>query len=406
MSYSVLDLFAGCGGFSNGFIKKNFTIKGAIEVDKDIALTYRKNHSDTKLFIGDIRKLNIEDVRNELGDIDVIIGGPPCQGFSVAGKRDVNDQRNTLPLEFIKYVDYFKPKIFVMENVKGLISMDKGRVLKHFIERFEAIGYKVKYELLNCADYEIPQTRERIFVVGVREDINIEFSFPSKSKTMITLGEAIGDIEQVGTFEETNQHNHDMFFPVDRRTYELLGEGNFLCDLRHGENHVHSWEISLKGECSQKEMDILNAISENRRKKKYGNKDGNPLSIEDILELTNYDDIRNEIENLLRMRYIGKIDGKYDIHDRKINIGLRIFDRDKPVNTITTLSGANSSYAHYSQPRNFTVREVARLQTFDDDFIFYGSIRSQYKQVGNAVPPKIAEKIAEQVKQLLDNISL
>ena len=106
------------------------------------------------------------------------------------------------------------------------------------------------------------------------------------------------------------------------------------------------------------------------------------------------------------MIYIDKIDGKYDIHDRKINIGLRIFDRDKPVNTITTLSGANSSYAHYSQPRNFTVREVARLQTFDDDFIFYGSIRSQYKQVGNAVPPKIAEKIAEQVKQLLDSISL
>ena len=127
------------------------------------------------MFIGDIRKLNIEDVRNELGDIDKSHWSPPCQGFSVAGKRDVNDQRNTLPLEFIKYVDYFKPKIFVMENVKGLISMDKGRVLKHFIERFEAIGYKVKYELLNCADYEIPQTRERIFVVGVKKILILNF---------------------------------------------------------------------------------------------------------------------------------------------------------------------------------------------------------------------------------------
>jgi len=406
MSYKVLDLFSGCGGFSNGFIKQNFTIKGAIEFDKEIALTYQKNHPDTKIFIGDIRKLNIEEVKNELGDIDVIIGGPPCQGFSIAGKRDINDQRNTLPLEFIKYVEYFNPKIFVMENVKGLVSMDKGRVLKHFLEQFEAIGYKVKYKVLNCSDYEVPQIRERIFIVGVRNDIPLDFSFPEKSERIITLGEAIGDIEQIGSFEETQQYNHDMYFPVDKKTYELLGEGNFLCDLRHGENHVHSWEISLKGECSPKETSILNAISENRRKKKYGNKDGNPLSIEDIKELTNYDDISSEIKNLIRMEYLEEIDGKYDIHDRKINIGLRIFDRNKPVNTITTLSGANSSYAHYSQPRNFTVREVARLQTFDDNFIFYGNISSQYRQVGNAVPPKMAEKIAEQVKKILDNISL
>lgn len=406
MSYKVLDLFSGCGGFSNGFIKQNFTIKGAIEFDKEIALTYQKNHPDTKIFIGDIRKLNIEEVKNELGDIDVIIGGPPCQGFSIAGKRDINDQRNTLPLEFIKYVEYFNPKIFVMENVKGLVSMDKGRVLKHFLEQFEAIGYKVKYKVLNCSDYEVPQIRERIFIVGVRNDIPLDFSFPEKSERIITLGEAIGDIEQIGSFEETQQYNHDMYFPVDKKTYELLGEGNFLCDLRHGENHVHSWEISLKGECSTKEISILNAISENRRKKKYGNKDGNPLSIEDIKELTNYDDISSEIKNLIRMEYLEEIDGKYDIHDRKINIGLRIFDRNKPVNTITTLSGANSSYAHYSQPRNFTVREVARLQTFDDNFIFYGNISSQYRQVGNAVPPKMAEKIAEQVKKILDNISL
>lgn len=406
MSYKVLDLFSGCGGFSNGFIKQNFTIKGAIEFDKEIALTYQKNHPDTKIFIGDIRKLNIEEVKNELGDIDVIIGGPPCQGFSIAGKRDINDQRNTLPLEFIKYVEYFNPKIFVMENVKGLVSMDKGRVLKHFLEQFEAIGYKVKYKVLNCSDYEVPQIRERIFIVGVRNDIPLDFSFPEKSERIITLGEAIGDIEQIGSFEETQQYNHDMYFPVDKKTYELLGEGNFLCDLRHGENHVHSWEISLKGECSPKEISILNAISENRRKKKYGNNDGNPLSIEDIKELTNYDDISSEIKNLIRMEYLEEIDGKYDIHDRKINIGLRIFDRNKPVNTITTLSGANSSYAHYSQPRNFTVREVARLQTFDDNFIFYGNISSQYRQVGNAVPPKMAEKIAEQVKKILDNISL
>ena len=402
MQYNVLDLFAGCGGFSNGFIKEGFLIKGAIEIDKNAALTYQNNHLNTNLFLDDIKNINIELIKDKVEDIDVIIGGPPCQGFSIAGKRDLNDQRNTLPLEFIRYVDFFKPKFFVMENVKGLISMDKGKVLKCFIDEFERIGYTVKYELLNCLEYEIPQARERVFVVGVRNDISQEFEFPIKNSRIVTLGEAIYDLEEIGDFQATGQYNHDMFFPVDTRTYELLGEGNFLCDLRHGPYHVHSWEINLKGSCSPKEIDILNAIAENRRKKKYGLKDGNPLNKEDIIELTRYENIDTEIENLLTMKYLEKFNDKYDIHDRKINMGLRIFDRNKPVNTITTLSGANSSYAHYSQPRNFTVREVARLQTFEDDFIFYGNVSSQYKQVGNAVPPRIARKIAHKIKELLD----
>lgn len=399
--YNVLDLFAGCGGFSTGFKKVGFNIVGAIEFDKNAALSYKENHKNTKLYLDDIRKLDIETVKNDLPPIDVIIGGPPCQGFSIAGKRDINDQRNSLPLEFIRYINYFKPKIFVMENVKGILSMDEGRLINFFLEEFKQAGYVVKLKLIPAVKYGIPQLRERVIIVGVREDIDIAFEYPQEESNVKTLFDAIGDIEDIGSYDETGLHNHDMDYIVDERLYSLLQEGQFLCDIRHGNEHIHSWEISLKGECSEKEIHILNSIAENRRKKQYGPKDGNPLSEEVIKELTGYTNIKEELSNLVNMEYIDLINDKYDIHDRKVNMGLRRFDRNKPVNTITTQSGANSVYAHYNKARNFTVREVARLQTFPDDFIFYGPINSQYRQVGNAVPPLLGEKIAQQVLKVL-----
>lgn len=404
MTYKVLDLFSGAGGFSCGFEQAGFKTIGAIEFDKQAAQTFKENHKDAKVFIDDIRNLHPEDIEDKIGIPDVIIGGPPCQGFSVAGKRDLNDQRNTLPLEYIRFIKHFKPKIFVLENVKGMISMDKGNLLKFFIQEFEKLGYTVQSKLVEAIKHEVPQLRERLFIVGVRNDIDISFSYPQELNSYLTLEDAIGDIEETGTFEEVGVHNHDMCFPVDDTIYFKLMEGKFLCDVRHGQDHVHSWEIELKGECSSKELDILNAISENRRKKKYGPKDGNPLLEETIQSLTGYDDIKEELTKLVKSEYLEKIGDKYDIHDRKVSAGLRRFHRNNPVNTITTQSGKNSPYAHYSQPRNFTVREVARLQTFPDEFIFKGSIPAQYRQVGNAVPPKLGEKIGEQINELLNHL--
>ena len=394
----VLDLFAGCGGFSCGFLMTDkYEIVSAVEFNKSAAETYSKNHTNTKVYLADIQKIDILKFKEENPNIDVVIGGPPCQGFSVAGKRNSEDKRNLLPFEYIKFISEIKPKAFVMENVKGLISMNNGEVLKNIISNLKELNYNVIFKVLNTNDYNVPQIRERIFVVGIRKDLNKTFTFPEKSSFKPTLFNAIGDIEKTGTFEEIGIHNHNNLKKVNEELYFKLGEGNLLCDTRHGKNHVHSWEINLKGECSDKELSILNAIAENRRKKIYGKKDGNPLSLTDIKNLVGFDNLENEINSLINKEYLSKIGDKYDIHDRKINMGLRIFDRNKPINTITTQSGENSTYAHYSQPRNLTVRELARIQTFPDEFIFYGNIKEQETQIGNAVPPKMAKEIAEQL---------
>ena len=395
---NVLDLFAGCGGFSCGFLMTGkYNIVSAVEFNKDAALTYKNNHSETIIFEKDIRELSCSEFKN----IDIIIGGPPCQGFSVAGKRNTEDPRNLLPYEYIRFVKEIKPKAFVLENVKGMLSMNNGETFKDIVKKLKELDYEVSYKLLDISKYNVPQVRERIFIVGIRKDLDKTFSFPEPMNTTLTLFNAIGDIEETGNYETTNMYNHEIFTKVDENLYNLLGEGNMLCDTRHGSIHKHSWEISLKGETTQKEKDILNAIAENRRKKIYGLKDGNPLSVDTIKELSGHDDIAEELEDLLHKEYLSKIGDKYDIHDRKINMGLRIFDRNKPMNTITTQSGSNSTYAHYSKPRNLTVRELARIQTFPDNFIFYGNIKEQERQIGNAVPPVLASYIAEELHKNL-----
>lgn len=402
--YTVLDIFSGAGGFSIGFEQAGFHSVAAVEFDKHAAHTYAQNHPHAHVFNEDICKLDIREVENIVGRPDVVIGGFPCQGFSVAGKRDPLDPRNRLPLEAIRYVRHFQPKLFVMENVKGLLSMEKGETLKFFVEEFERAGYRVRYQLLKAVEYRVPQLRERLIIVGIRNDLSGTYEFPLAVKPEMTLYEAIHDIETPGSYEETGQHNHEFYTEVDKYLHESLGEGKFLCDVRHGEEHVHSWEIGLKGECSQREELILNAISENRRRKEFGPKDGNPLSEETICRLSGLEDIRDELTHLIEMEYLEECGDKYDIHDRKVSSGLRRFSRFKPLNTITTMSGVKSPYAHYSHARNFTVRELARVQTFPDDFVFHGPILAQYRQVGNAVPPAMAKAVAEEASRLLKEI--
>lgn len=395
---NVIDLFAGCGGFSCGFLQTGkFNIISAVEFNKSAATTYRNNHKETKLYETDIKIIDIEEFKSQNQQVDIIIGGPPCQGFSVAGKRNINDMRNTLPYEYIKFVKELQPTAFIMENVKGILSLNNGKIFNNIISELENAGYNVVYQVVDISKFGVPQIRERVLVVGIKKEYNKFFSFPTVFVEEKTLYDAIGDIEKTGDYSSTGINNHEYFTKVDETLYALLGEGNFLCDTRHGKSHIHSWEIRLKGECTEREINILNAISENRRKKIYGPKDGNPLSVDTIKSLTGYSEISNELQSLVSKQYLDKIEEKYDIHDRKINMGLRIFDRNKPINTITTQSGSNSTYAHYSQPRNLTVREMARVQTFPDSFIFFGSIKEQETQIGNAVPPQLAFHIANEL---------
>lgn len=193
--YRVLSLFCGAGGFDLGFIRAGFDIVLGIDFNKDAIDTYKLNFKHPAL-LADIQKVKL------FPDCDVIIGGFPCQGFSITGKREVNDKRNFLYLEFIRVIKEKQPYMFVAENVKGILSMDNGKTIQHIIKDFSNVGYYVRYILLDAQKYGVPQRRERVFIFGIRKDIwdkhnfftfNItKHMFPIQPK--VTLRDAISDI--------------------------------------------------------------------------------------------------------------------------------------------------------------------------------------------------------------------
>jgi len=189
----VVSLFAGCGGLDLGFEKAGFDVVWANEFDATIHATYRLNHPKTELNTSDIRNLAIEDIP----DCDGIIGGPPCQSWSLGGKSlGLDDERGRLVYDYIRIVKGKKPKFFVMENVPGMVTPRHIQAFNQFLDLFRSAGYKLKYELMNASDFKIPQDRQRVIIIGIREDLNNEYLFPTKLNTKpVTMFQAIGDLK-------------------------------------------------------------------------------------------------------------------------------------------------------------------------------------------------------------------
>ena len=188
-----MSLFAGCGGLDLGFKKAGFDVVWANEYDSSIHATYKQNHPHTKLCTLDIRDI----IANDVPDCDGIIGGPPCQSWSLGGKSlGVEDDRGKLVYDYIRIVKDKKPKFFIMENVPGMVTPRHFDAFNEFLNLFRNAGYVVKYELMNAADFQIPQDRQRVIIVGIRKDLNVEFLFPTKlDSTPVTLLSAIGDLK-------------------------------------------------------------------------------------------------------------------------------------------------------------------------------------------------------------------
>lgn len=197
--FTVVSLFSGAGGLDLGFKQAGFELVWANDIDSDCVATYKKNIGD-EIVYGDASEIE----ESEIPDCDVVIGGFPCQGFSVANtKRSVLDERNTLYLQYVRILRAKKPKVFLAENVKGILSLGKGAVIDAIVEDFSEAGYNVTYKLLNAADYGVPQTRERVIIVGVRKDLNCDYKFPEPShnkdgdngkKPWVTVKEALENI--------------------------------------------------------------------------------------------------------------------------------------------------------------------------------------------------------------------
>ncbi len=395
----VISLFSGAGGMDLGFVQAGAEILWANDFDKDATITYTKNISD-HIIHTDITQ--IPNSKIPYDDIDVIIGGFPCQGFSVANtKRDIKDERNFLYKELLRVVEYKKPKYFVAENVKGLLSLANGKVFEMIKNDFKNLGYKIKAKLLNSADYGVPQFRERVIIIGNRIDKPITFPeithgekyglFSDDLLPYVTAKESIGFLYNIDTVERnTNKvielngkkiYNHTAYTNVSDRFFGRKYRVNQaeVCD------YLRYWR-NKKG-ISVKEIDKYFGYAHTAghwfRKDNKSGSIPKPKDWWRLKELLGFD---NKFDKLVT---------EFEEKEIKFEQSLRVANWDTPSDTIT----ASTPEIHPNKQRRLSVRECAILQSFPDDFIFYGSLSSQHRQVGNAVPPLLAKLIANEIKK-------
>ena len=347
---NAIDLFAGCGGLSKGFLDAGYDIIVGVDNDQAALNTFAKNHNGAVALNADLSKQETFDKIQEIaGDrpIDVIIAGPPCQGFSLTGPRNFDDKRNQLYLAVFEVVKQFKPKGFIIENVPGMATLYEGQIKDEILRRFRALGYNVKCKILCAADYGVPQMRKRLVFMGVRADIGSP-CFPKPlftPETYRTCRDAISDlpsrIDSLGS--ET-----DVYTCEPKTEYQRLMRGN--CQVLS--NHVATAH-------KQFVVDTIALVPEGG----------------------NYKDLPPGWGE-----------------SRKFHEAWTRYHGDLPSRTIDT---GHRNHFHYKYNRIPTVRESARIQSFADTVIFLGSKTSQYKQVGNAVPPLMAQAIAEQLMKQL-----
>lgn len=357
----LIDLFCGCGGFSKGFENAGFQIALGIDLWKDATITYQHNFPNAVALNQDITTVNGVSLLEQLHgiaakDIDVIIGGPPCQGFSLSGKRMLDDPRNKLYKSFVEIVGEIKPKIFVMENVPGLIRLFDGRVKDEVIRDFSSLGYNVEMQLLSADDYGVPQQRKRVFFVGLNKDKihkSETFAFPIPTHGLngtlpapITCEQAISDLDFVPDDIALPEH-------ID---YKLPPQSEYQQLMRTGSSILCNHSITL-------------------------HKDRTKEIIAMVPDGGNYKDLPHELWQT-----------------RKVNIAWTRMNSQKPCFTIDT---GHNHHFHYKENRVPSVRESARIQSFPDTFEFIGIKTSQLKQVGNAVPPILAQAVAKQIILLL-----
>ena len=354
---TCLDLFSGAGGLSRGFYDAGYDVVLGVDIDEAALKTFKKNHGTAEAMKLDLfDHSNIDIIIDFLSkkniDLDVLVGGPPCQGFSIAGPRDMNDKRNSLYTAMVKLAERVKPKAVVLENVPGMIQTNGGIGAKRIIKDFANIGYKMVPNLLYGPDYGLPQIRKRVFFVGLKNGKEC-FKFPDPivdKEHYVSCEEAIGDLPSLQT------EDGEIIRGDEEQEYCCKPQNEYQKKMRKNSskvlNHIGSIPI-------EKTKNMISLVPEGK----------------------NYKALPE------------KYKGLYKYHE-----ALTRYHSKKPSNTINT---GHRSHFHYKWNRIPTVRESARLQSFPDDFIFYGNKSQQYRQVGNAVPPMLGQVIAEALKPYL-----
>ena len=350
MKYYGIDIFSGAGGLSLGAEMAGIKILHAIEINDSAAKTFSRNHKGAQIHKGDICDIAPKSLHTEKQPVFVIMGGPPCQGFSLSNTRSRNmeNKKNYLFLEFVRFVKEIKPKWFVLENVWGITNINEGKTQRMIEECFEALGYTVKSKVLWASDYGVPQRRNRFFMVG--NNMGIEFEFPKKHKGRpITVEEAIGDLPDLTNGEMLEQGAYKIV-TQEATPYAQLMRRKSLYPLQ---NYV------------SRNNDLV------IERYKFIEQGQNWRAIPDYL-MTNYAD-KGRCHSGIYKRLIA----------------------NEP--SVVISNYRKSMLIHPYQDRGISVREAARLQSFPDDFIFEGPISHIQQQIGNAVPPLLAKAVFKQI---------
>ena len=332
---NVISLFSGCGGLDLGFERAGFNIPVANEFDKTIWETYKVNHPNTHLIEGDIRQVTKYDIKQYIdGEVDGIIGGPPCQSWSEAGSlKGIKDARGQLFFDYIRILKEFQPKFFLAENVSGMLANRHSIAVQNILELFDEAGYDVSFTLVNAKDYGVAEERKRVFYIGFRKDLNIEFGFPKGStkddSKKITLRDIIWDLQDTAIPSgEKNRHNPEA---INNNEY-FTGAYSPIFMSR---NRVKSWD-----------------------------------------------------EQAYTVQASGRQCQLHPQAPKMVKVG---------TNDCRFVEGKEHLY------RRMTIREVARVQGFPDDFKFiYNDTNTAYKMIGNAVPVNLAYEIAIAIKLYLE----
>ena len=397
--FRVISLFSGAGGMDLGFINAGFDIVWANDFFKEAVESYKKN-IDERIVVGDITKIDSSDMPD---DIDLVIGGFPCQGFSIANtKRSMKDERNFLYKEMLRVIKDKKPKFFVAENVKGILSMKNGKVIEMIKNDFSSLGYKVDAKLLNAAEYGVPQARERVVIIGNRIGVDNPYpkithwvdskKYDSKKglKPPVTVEQTIGFLSDVRLSEQ----------PI------TLKNGIVIYNHMAATNvYDKFWGRKYK----VKQEDICDYLKMWRDRAGYTTKKvddhfGYKYTAGHWFRKDNHSGSIPKPSDWWELKKILGFDNKYDKKvttmvekEIKFEQSLRITNWDRPSDTIT----ATSPEIHVNRERRLSARECAMLQTFPMDYQFVGSLNVVYRQIGNAVPVKLAEQIAKEIYEVL-----
>ncbi|MBD1926270.1 DNA cytosine methyltransferase [Trichocoleus sp. FACHB-90] len=412
--FTFVDLFAGIGGFRIPLEELGGRCLGYSEIDKEAIKVYEKNFikgaNSEEAYLGDITKLNKLPF-----EIDVLVGGVPCQPWSIAGKlQGLNDPRGQLWIDVFRVVKVNQPKAFIFENVKGLTEPRNIESLKYIINNLTVSGYVVKYQVLNSYDFGLPQDRDRMFIVGIRNDLENcwGFTFPKPLNKQTKLYDVIPGI-QPSYFVKKKFPPKVLFdgkIPASRGKFQKIDELNdffLFADIRDGHTTIHSWDLI---ETTSREKVICQAILKNRRKKIYGIKDGNPLSFE-VLEKLIFGLKQEEIDTLVDKEILRLVEGQgYEFVNSKISSGIngisKIFLPHADAIATLTATGTRDFVATVSiecqEPEKYkqtfiekiykkkqfkplTAQDYARLQGFPEWFEIAKNESTAKHQFGNAV---------------------